>query len=94
MPDESSQKFKFNRGHLYGFPGSAELASTVRQAIRHEQEALVNASVFLAGRPHASPAEFHSWGAFSRILSSHPELQRLSDEITSSMEEFCSLSPS
>src|SRR5438067_8170117 len=28
MPDESSQKFKFNRGHLYGFPGSAELASS------------------------------------------------------------------
>jgi diguanylate cyclase (GGDEF)-like protein len=56
---------------------SAEIASTLRLAIQHEEDLVVNASAFVTGNPNASPASFDRWVESVHALQRFPELQNI-----------------
>jgi len=56
---------------------SAEIASTLKLAIQHEEDLVVSASAFVTTNPHASPAAFDRWAASARAMQRYPELQNL-----------------
>ncbi len=57
--------------------GSAQIATSVKQAIQHEEDLVSSASTFFAGNPKATPAEFRSWARWAQALRRHPEVYRL-----------------
>jgi diguanylate cyclase (GGDEF)-like protein len=56
---------------------AAEITSTLKLAIQHEEDLVTSASTFFAGNPKASPAEFGTWVKWARVLRHYPELQKL-----------------
>ena len=56
---------------------SAEVAATLKLAIQHEEDLVVNASAFIAGNPNASPAAFDRWAEEVRAMQRYPELRDL-----------------
>jgi len=56
---------------------SAEIASTLKLSIQHEEDLVVGASAFAAGDPAASPADFDRWGEAVRAMQRYPELQNI-----------------
>jgi diguanylate cyclase (GGDEF)-like protein len=54
---------------------SADVASTLKLAIQHEEDLTVSASAFVTGNPNASPAEFDRWAESVRAMQRFPELQ-------------------
>jgi diguanylate cyclase (GGDEF)-like protein len=54
---------------------SAEIASTLKLAIQHEEDLIISASAFFSGNPTASPADFDRWAASVRALHRYPELR-------------------
>ncbi|HUA12052.1 MAG TPA: EAL domain-containing protein [Solirubrobacteraceae bacterium] len=56
---------------------SAEIASTLKLAIQHEEDLIVSASAFVAGDPGASPAGFDRWAESVRAMRRYPELQNI-----------------
>jgi diguanylate cyclase (GGDEF)-like protein len=54
---------------------SDEIASTLKLAIQHEEDLVVNASAFVAGNPSASAADFDRWAESVRAMQRYPELQ-------------------
>jgi len=56
---------------------STEIASTLTLAIQHEEDLLVSAGAFVAGDPHASPADFDLWARSVRAMARYPELQNI-----------------
>jgi diguanylate cyclase (GGDEF)-like protein len=56
---------------------SAQIASTLKLAIQHEQDLVVNAAAFLAANPDARPAEFLSWTKSVRAFERYDELLSL-----------------
>ena len=54
---------------------SAEVAATLKLAIQHEEDLVINASAFVAGNPGASPAAFDRWVESVHALPRYPELQ-------------------
>jgi diguanylate cyclase (GGDEF)-like protein len=56
---------------------SAEIASTLKLAIQHEEDLVVTASAWAAGNPQASPVEFDRWAHSVRALQRYPELQNI-----------------
>jgi diguanylate cyclase (GGDEF)-like protein len=54
---------------------SAEIASTLKLSIQHEEDLVVSASAFVAGNPHASPADFDRWVESVHAMQRYPELQ-------------------
>src|SRR5450631_2225093 len=53
---------------------SAEVAATLKLAIQHEEDLVINASAFITGNPHASPAQFDRWAESVRAMQRYPEL--------------------
>ncbi|MEN3361158.1 MAG: diguanylate cyclase [Mycobacteriales bacterium] len=70
VSDNSAQKSRqaFERS-------SAEVVSTLKLAIAHEDDLVVNAAAFIADHPDASNAEFVRWARSVRALGRYPELQ-------------------
>jgi diguanylate cyclase (GGDEF)-like protein len=56
---------------------SAEVASSIRLAIQHEEDLVVGASAFVTGDPSASPAGFDRWAESVQAMRRYPELQNL-----------------
>jgi diguanylate cyclase (GGDEF)-like protein len=57
---------------------SAEVASTLKLDIQHEQDLALSASTFFAANPQATQAEFTAWARSVRPLRDHLELEKLS----------------
>ncbi|MGA2319994.1 MAG: EAL domain-containing protein [Solirubrobacteraceae bacterium] len=56
---------------------SAEIASSLKQAIQHEEDLVVGASAFVRGNPNASPADFDRWSESVYAMQRYPELQNI-----------------
>jgi diguanylate cyclase (GGDEF)-like protein len=56
---------------------SAELGSTLKLAIQHEEDLIISASTFFAGNPKASSGEFAAWVKWAQALRRYPELDKL-----------------
>jgi diguanylate cyclase (GGDEF)-like protein len=56
---------------------SAEIASTLKLAIQHEEDLVVNASAFVTGNPGSSPADFDRWVESVHAMQRFPELQNI-----------------
>jgi diguanylate cyclase (GGDEF)-like protein len=56
---------------------SAEVASTLKLAIQHEEDLVVSASAFITGSPHSSAADFDRWAESVRAMQRYPELQNI-----------------
>jgi diguanylate cyclase (GGDEF)-like protein len=56
---------------------STSLASTLKLAIRHEEQLVVSASTFFASHPKASHAESAAWVKWARTQRRYPELDAL-----------------
>ena len=54
---------------------SAEIASTLKLALQHEEDLVVSASGFVTGNPGASAGEFDSWAESVHAMERYPELQ-------------------
>jgi diguanylate cyclase (GGDEF)-like protein len=54
---------------------SAEVASTLKLAIQHEEDLIVSTSGFVTGSPGASPADFDRWAQSVQAMQRYPELQ-------------------
>jgi diguanylate cyclase (GGDEF)-like protein len=54
---------------------SAEIASTLKLAIQHEEDLVVTASAFVASNGDSSPVGFDRWAESVRALQRYPELQ-------------------
>jgi len=53
---------------------SAEIASTLKLAIQHEEDLVVTASAFVTGNPRASAADFDRWAESVSAMQRYPEL--------------------
>ena len=56
---------------------STSIASTLKLALRHEEQLLVSATTFFASHPDALPAEFQAWLRWARTARRYPELDQL-----------------
>ena len=56
---------------------STSIASTLRVAIRHEEQLTVSAGTFFASHPKATRAEFATWVEWARTQRRYPELDAL-----------------
>lgn len=56
---------------------STEIASTLKQAIQHEEDLVISASAFFASDPHATPADFDRWAEAVRAMQRYPELENI-----------------
>jgi diguanylate cyclase (GGDEF)-like protein len=56
---------------------STAIASTLALSIQHEQDLIISASTFFAGKPAASASEFDTWVKWAQALRRYPELERL-----------------
>jgi CHASE1-domain containing sensor protein len=54
---------------------SAEVASTLKLAIQHEEDLVVSASAFVTSNPNASAADFDRWAESVHAMQRYPELQ-------------------
>src|SRR5271165_2352752 len=54
---------------------SAEIASTLKLALQHEEDLVVSAGAFFSGNPNASAAGFDRWAESVRAMQRYPELQ-------------------
>ncbi len=54
---------------------SAEIASTLKLALQHEEDLVISASAFVAANPRASAAGFDRWAESVRAMQRYPELQ-------------------
>jgi diguanylate cyclase (GGDEF)-like protein len=56
---------------------SAEIASTLKASIQHEEDLVISATTFFAGNPKASAREFDAWAKWTQPLRRYPELDKL-----------------
>ncbi len=54
---------------------AAETASTLKLAIQHEEDLVIDVSAFVAANPSASPADFDRWVESVQAMRRYPELQ-------------------
>jgi diguanylate cyclase (GGDEF)-like protein len=54
---------------------AAEIASTLKLAIQHEEDLVIDVSAFVAANPSASPADFDRWVESVQAMRRYPELQ-------------------
>jgi diguanylate cyclase (GGDEF)-like protein len=66
-----------DKGRLAFHLASAEIASTLKLAIQHEEDLVVTASAFVTGNPRASAADFDMWAESVRAMQRYPELQNI-----------------
>src|SRR5256886_10606353 len=65
------------RARLAFHLASAEIASSLKQAIQHEEDLIVSASAFVRGNANASPADFDRWSESVYAMQRYPELQNI-----------------
>jgi diguanylate cyclase (GGDEF)-like protein len=68
--DADNQRLAF---HL----SAAEITSTLKGAIRHEEDLVINASAFIADNPSASANRFDTWLEYVHAMARYPELQNV-----------------
>jgi CHASE1-domain containing sensor protein len=56
---------------------AADIASSLKLAIRHEEDLTVGTSAFVTGNPHASAAQFDTWVESMHAMQRYPELQNI-----------------
>jgi diguanylate cyclase (GGDEF)-like protein len=56
---------------------AADITSTLRLAIQHEEDLVIDASAFVSANPHATPAAFDRWAETVRAMRRFPELQNI-----------------
>jgi diguanylate cyclase (GGDEF)-like protein len=66
-----------NQARLSFHLASAEIASTIKLAIQHEEDLVVGASAFVSGDPTTSPAGFDRWAESVKAMRRYPELQNI-----------------
>ncbi len=66
-----------SREQLAAHLTAADVASTLKLAIRHEEDLTVSMSAFVASNPHVSPAAFDRWVESVHALERYPELQNI-----------------
>jgi diguanylate cyclase (GGDEF)-like protein len=66
-----------DRAQLTFHLASAEIASSLKQAIQHEEDLVVSASAFVRGNPNASPADFDRWSESVYAIQRYPELKNI-----------------
>lgn len=66
-----------DQGRLAFHLASAEIASTLKLAIQHEEDLVVSASAFITGNPNATPADFDRWTESVHAMQRYPELQNM-----------------
>jgi diguanylate cyclase (GGDEF)-like protein len=66
-----------NRERLTGRLTSAAVASTLKLAIRHEEDLTVSMSAFIAANPSASASEFDAWVESAHAMQRYPELKNI-----------------
>lgn len=66
-----------DQGRLAFHLASAEIASTLKLAIQHEEDLVVSASAFITGNPNATPAGFDRWVESVHAMQRYPELQNI-----------------
>jgi diguanylate cyclase (GGDEF)-like protein len=66
-----------DRARLSFHLASAEIASSIKLAIQHEEDLVVGASAFVTGDPTASPAGFDRWAESVQAMRRYPELQNI-----------------
>jgi hypothetical protein len=54
---------------------AADVASTLKRAIQHEEDLVINARAFVTGNPKASAADFDRWAESTQAMQRYPELQ-------------------
>ncbi len=54
---------------------SAEIASTLKLAIQHEEDLVVSARAYVTGNPNSSAADFDRWAESVQAMRRYPELQ-------------------
>ena len=54
---------------------SADVASTLKRALQHEEDLVFNARAFVTGNPKASAADFDRWTEWTQAMRRYPELQ-------------------
>jgi len=64
-----------NQARLAFHLSSAEIASTLRLALQHEEDLVISASGFVTGSPAASAADFDRWAESVDAMQRYPELQ-------------------
>ncbi|HWX96172.1 MAG TPA: EAL domain-containing protein [Solirubrobacteraceae bacterium] len=57
---------------------SADVASTLKLSVQHQEDFAIGATTFFAGNPKASPAEFEAWARYGDGFHRYPELAKLS----------------
>jgi diguanylate cyclase (GGDEF)-like protein len=63
-----------DKGHLAFHLSSAEIASTLKLALQHEEDLVISASAFVASDPHGSAVSFDRWAESVRAMQRYPEL--------------------
>jgi diguanylate cyclase (GGDEF)-like protein len=63
-----------DKGHLAFHLSSAEIASTLKLAVQHEEDLVITASAFVASDPHGSAVSFDRWAESVRAMQRYPEL--------------------
>jgi diguanylate cyclase (GGDEF)-like protein len=66
-----------DRARLAFHLASTEIASSLKQAIQHEEDLIVSASAFVRGNANASPADFDRWSESVYAMRRYPELQNI-----------------
>jgi diguanylate cyclase (GGDEF)-like protein len=66
-----------DRGRLAFHLSSAEIASTLKLALQHEEDLVISASAVVAGNPQASAAGFDRWAESVHAMQRYPELQNI-----------------
>jgi diguanylate cyclase (GGDEF)-like protein len=56
---------------------AAQITTTVKAAIQHEEDLALTASAFFADHPNASTGEFHTWAKWVKASHRYPELAEL-----------------
>ncbi len=66
-----------SREQLAAHLTAADIASTLKLAIRHEEDLTVSMSAFVTSNPHASASEFDRWVESVHAMQRYPELQNI-----------------
>jgi len=66
-----------NKARLAFRTASVEVAASVKLAIQHEEDLVVNARAFIRSDPNASAAEFDRWAESVEAMKRYPELQNI-----------------
>ena len=65
------------RAHTSFVGDAGDVASTLKLGIEQVEGLVVNASAYVASRPHTTPAAFARWAGSARVLQRYPELRAL-----------------